>query len=109
MAPLAVVENFDVFLNRRFDVSTRGIASMMNYLILEATLEALHRRVVIAVPLARHGSLYAELLHQLPVVVGTILGEFNRSSQHAVSLVCLKMRGRDGDRQPLVILGVCRR
>jgi hypothetical protein len=34
--PLAVVENFDVLLERRFGVSTGGIPLMMNHLVLPA-------------------------------------------------------------------------
>ncbi len=52
MVPLAFVEHLDVPLNRRFGVSPCGVALMINYLVLEATPEALQRRIVIAISLA---------------------------------------------------------
>jgi hypothetical protein len=64
MSPLAVIKNFDVLLERCFRVNPCRVALMMNHLILQATSEALHGGVVIAVPFARHGSLHAELRYQ---------------------------------------------
>ena len=89
MAPLAVVEDFDVLLNGRFRVGPCGVPLMMNHFVLQAAPEALHRRVVVAVPLARHGCPHAELRDQLSIVVGAVLGGFNRSSQHLKSRRCL--------------------
>ena len=73
MTPLAVVEDFDVFLDGRFRVCPRGIPLMMDHFVLQAPPEALHRRVVVAVPLARHGCPHAELRDQFPIVVSAIL------------------------------------
>ena len=73
MSPLAVIENLDVLLDRCFRVSPCGVALMMNHVVLQATPEALHGRVVVAVPFARHGSLHAELRYQFPVVVSAVL------------------------------------
>jgi hypothetical protein len=73
MSLLAVIENFDVLLDRCFRVSPCGVALMMNHVVLQATPEALHGRVVVAVPFARHGSLHAELRYQFPVVVSAVL------------------------------------
>ena len=73
MTPLAVVEDFDVFLDGRFRVCPRGVPLVMDHFVLQATPEALHRRVVVAVPLARHGCPHAELRDQFPIVVSAIL------------------------------------
>lgn len=84
MAPLAVVEDLDVLLDCRFGVGPCGVPLMMNHLVFQAAPEALHRRVVVAVPLARHRCLHAELRDQFAIVVGAILGGFNWSSQHQI-------------------------
>jgi hypothetical protein len=73
MSSLAVIENLDVLLDRCFRVSPCDVALMVNRLILQTTSKALHRRVVVAVPFARHGSLHAELRYQFPVVVSAVL------------------------------------
>lgn len=73
MTPLAVVEDFDIFLDRWFRIGPRGVPLMMNHFILQAAPETLHGRVVVAVPLARHGGLHAELRDQLAVIVGAVL------------------------------------
>jgi len=73
MAPLAVVENFDVLLDRRCRVGPCGVPLMMNHFVLQAAPEAFHRRVVVAVPLARHGCTHAELSDQFSIVVGAVL------------------------------------
>jgi len=43
MAPLSVVENLNVFLNRGLCLSTGGIAAMMDKLILQRAPEAFYR------------------------------------------------------------------
>src|SRR5471030_333965 len=96
MAPLAVVENFDVLLDRRCRVGPCGVPLMMNHFVLQAAPEAFHRRVVVAVPLARHGCTHAELSDQFSIVVGAVLGGFNRSSQHLLSRRCLWDGQQDG-------------
>lgn len=73
MAPLAVVEDLDVLLDCRFGVGPCGVPLMINHLVFQAAPEALHRRVVVAVPLARHRCLHAELRDQFAIVVGAIL------------------------------------
>ena len=73
MAPLAIVEDFDVLLDGRFRVGPCGVPLMMNHFVLQTAPEALHRRVVVAVPLARHGCPHAELRDQLSIVVGAVL------------------------------------
>jgi hypothetical protein len=45
----------------------------MNHLIFQPTPEALHGRVVVAVPFARHGSFHAVLRYQFPVIVSALL------------------------------------
>src|SRR5471030_198489 len=73
VAPLAVVEAFDVFLYCCFRVSPGRVALMVHQLVFQAAPEALHGRVVVAVPPARHGWLHAELLHQFLIVVSAVL------------------------------------
>ena len=58
MTPLAVVEDLDVLPDRCFRVGPRGVLLMMNHFVFQAAPEALHRRVVIAVSLARHRRLH---------------------------------------------------
>src|SRR6266571_6865945 len=70
VAPLAVVEDFDVLVDRCFRIGPCCIPLMMNHFVLQAAPEALHRRVVVAVPLARHRCPHAELRDQLSIVVG---------------------------------------
>jgi len=45
----------------------------MNHFVLHAAPEALHRRIVVTVSLARHGSLHAELRNQFAVIICTVL------------------------------------
>src|SRR5471030_118486 len=73
VAPLAVVKAFDVFLYCCFRVSPGRVALMVHQLVFQAAPEALHGRVVVAVPPARHGWLHAELLHQFLIVVSAVL------------------------------------
>lgn len=42
---------------------------MMSHLVLQAPPETRHRRVAMAVPLTRDGSLHAELCGQFPAIV----------------------------------------
>jgi hypothetical protein len=46
---------------------------VMYQLVLKTAPEAFHRGVVIAIPLARHGGLHAELFNQLSIVMSTVL------------------------------------
>ncbi len=55
MAPLAVVKAFDIFLYYSFRVGTGAITLMVHQFVFQAGPEALHGRVVVAVPPARHG------------------------------------------------------
>lgn len=83
MAALAVIEDFDVFRDCQFRVSPRRILLMVDQFILQATPEAFHGRVIVAVTLARHGCLHAELREQLAVVVSTILAAAVRVENQA--------------------------
>ena len=49
MAPLAVVEYLDILADGGFSLGPGRIAAMMYQFIFEASPEALHRRVIIAV------------------------------------------------------------
>jgi hypothetical protein len=60
-------------LDWRWRVGSCGVPLMMNHFVLQAAPEALHGCVVVAVPLARHRCLHAELGDQFAIVVGTIL------------------------------------
>ena len=51
MTPLAVVEDFDVLLDRQLCVSSGGITVVVDQLILQTFPETLHRGVVVAVSL----------------------------------------------------------
>ena len=86
MAPLVVVKDFDVFLDCDLDlgIGRRLIAMMMRQLVLQAAPEAFHRCVIVAISLAKHRRFHAKLFEQLAVVMRTILGGFDRSSQHSV-------------------------
>lgn len=52
MAPLAVVEYLDVLSDGSFSLCPGRVTAVMYQFVLEASPEAFHRRVVIAVPLA---------------------------------------------------------
>jgi len=49
MTSLAVVEDLDVLPDGGFSLGSGRVAAMMNQFILEASPEALHRRVIIAI------------------------------------------------------------
>src|SRR5689334_6178070 len=84
MSPLPVVEHLDVLRDLAASVLTGLVAPVMHQLILQCPPETLHRRVVIAVALPAHGRGHAELPQLLLIVLSTILGGFNRSTQHWV-------------------------
>ena len=54
-------------------VGTGGIRLLAHQFVFQAAPEAFHGRVVIAVPTARHGWLYAGLLHQFSIGMGAAL------------------------------------
>jgi len=62
MAPLAVVKNLNVFLDRCLGMGTRFIMLVMCQFIFQAAPEAFHRRVIEAISFARHGCLHAKLV-----------------------------------------------
>ena len=74
MPSLAVVEDVNVLGDLALSLVTGFIAAMMHQFILERAPETLHRRVVIAVPPARHRGAQAELLQPGLVGMRAILG-----------------------------------
>ena len=82
MSPLTVVEQLDVLRDLAASLCTGLVAPVMYQLILQRPPDTLHRRVVIAIALPAHGGNHAELPQLILIVVGTILGGFNRSTQH---------------------------
>src|SRR5476649_1603239 len=74
MAPLAVVEDFDVLLDGRFRVGPCGVPLMMNHFVLQAAPEALHRRVVVAVLLICHSS-YRGVVELMRDLLGVSISE----------------------------------
>lgn len=75
-----------IFLDRGLRVGPRGVALVVHQFALQTAPEALHGGVVIAVPFARHGGLRAELLHQLAVIMGAILGSPCPSDESILAL-----------------------
>ena len=73
VAPLAVVKALDVFLYSGLCIGPGGVTLMMYQLVLEASPEAFHRGVVIAVSPARHGCLHAKLFNQFLSTMSAIL------------------------------------
>ena len=82
MSPLTVIEQLDVLRDLAPSLLTGFVATMMHQFILQRLSETLHRGVVIAVSLPTHGWNQAELPQLILIVLGTILGGFNRSTQH---------------------------
>lgn len=50
-----------------------SVPPMMSHLVLQASPEALHGGIIVAVPLARHGCPHAELRAELAAAVGAVL------------------------------------
>ena len=73
MTPLAVIEDLDVLPDRGFSFFSGGISTVIDELTLEASPEALHWRIVVAVAPAGHGCCHSELLEKLLVIMGTVL------------------------------------
>jgi hypothetical protein len=71
--PLAVVKAFDLFLYCSPRVGTGRVAMVVYQFILQASPEALHWRIVVAVSPARHGCPHTELLDQLLISMSTVL------------------------------------
>jgi hypothetical protein len=73
MPPLTIVEDLDVLRDLAPRLLPGLVATMMHELILQRPPKALHRRVVIAIPLPTHGGNHAELLQGGLIRLGTIL------------------------------------
>ena len=82
MPPLTVVKQLDVLRDLSPSLLSRRISPMVHQLIFQGPPETLHRRVVRAIAIPAHGGNHAELPQLILIVVGTILGGFNRSMQH---------------------------
>ena len=65
--------NCDILLYRCLHARFCGVAMMMNHLVIQATSEALHGRILITLPLKWHGSLHAEVPYQFPVILSVVL------------------------------------
>ena len=85
MPAFPVVEDFDVFEQRRFGFSPGAELCSMNKLGLERAEERLHGRIIIAVALAAHGGFDAVAVEDLAIRSAGVLGGFKRSSQHPLS------------------------
>ena len=90
MPPAPVVEDFDVFEQRRPGLPPRPEPGPVNQLGLERAEERFHRRIVVAVALAAHGGPQAMAVEDLAVRAAGVLGGFKRSSQQP--LVALPYR-----------------
>jgi len=73
MTPLPVIKHLDVFANSALRRCSSGEVPMMNQLGLEASPEALHRRVVEAIAFALHRYSETKLLQYRLVFFGTVL------------------------------------
>jgi hypothetical protein len=73
VTPLAVIKDFDVFLDRRLCVGPGCISLVVDQLVLQTSPKALHRGIVIAVSLSRHGRQHAKLFDQLAIIIGAVL------------------------------------
>src|SRR4051794_6207035 len=78
---LPVVEDLDVLEHRRLRLRTGAEADVVDVLLLQRGEEAVHGRVVEAVPLAAHRLLDAVSSQDLAVGLRGVLGGFNWSSQ----------------------------
>src|SRR5918995_4201256 len=90
MAAFPVVEDFDVFEQRRLGLGTGAELGSMNQLGLDRAEERFHRCVVIAVALAAHGCLDAVAVEDLPVrstgVLNAAVGMMNEASGRCAML-----------------------
>ena len=80
--PLSVLEGLDVLHDLAVSLRTGLVAPVMRQFILQRSPKTLHRRIVIAVALPTHGRNQAELPQLILIVLGTLLGGFNRSTQY---------------------------
>src|SRR5829696_654981 len=69
----AVVERLDVLEDARLRLGAGGVVLVVNQFLLQAREEALHRRVVPAVPTPAHAALDPLLAQPTPVVLARVL------------------------------------
>lgn len=65
MTPLAVLKNLNIFLDCRLGMSARLITLVMGHFVLQATPEAFHRGVIVAISFPGHGSLGEAINHKV--------------------------------------------
>lgn len=81
MSAAEVIESVDVFEEGNFDLPAGLPVSAPNHFRLKGFEKALDSSVV-AISLSTHGRGQAVVPHNFLVVMGTVLGGLNRSSQH---------------------------
>jgi hypothetical protein len=81
VAPLAAVEDLDIFEERGSGLAPCGESGSVHELGFERAEEALHRGIVEAIPLTAHRDLDVVEPEQLAIVATGLLGGFKRWSQ----------------------------
>lgn len=81
MASSRIVEAVDVFKDRHLGLPARFPRSAPDQFRFDGFEERLNSRIVIAISFATHGHFEVVLSQDFLIVVRTILGGFNRSSQ----------------------------
>lgn len=82
MSAAEVIESVDVFEEGNFDLPAGLPVFAPNHFRLKGFEKALDSSVVVAISLSTHGRGQAVVPHNFLVVMGTVLGGLNRSSQH---------------------------
>ena len=84
MAPLPMIEHLDILKDVLCRLAPRRVLSMVHEFTLQRPEETFHAGVVPAIAFAAHAGRDAVRGEQLLVLPGSILGGFNRSTQHWV-------------------------
>ena len=70
---LPIVKYLDILGDLPNGLFSRLVATVVDKLIFERSLEALYGSIIIAVVFSAHGCFHFELIHQLPVFMGAVL------------------------------------